>query len=136
MKQSAALPFFGLVALTLGCAVASAVKVSDRTYAPIQSDQVRVFVSEEDVSGPYEKVAIITSEGDYDFSGKPALIKTMKKKAAALGANGIILGQFQAPTTGQKIAQAFLWTSANNKYECMAIRLKSKKRPIREESDE
>ena len=112
-----------------GCTVTSAVKLSENTYRPLNPEQVRVFTTEEDVDVPFEKIAIITSEGD--SSQKTALIEKMKKKAAELGANGLILGQFTEATTGQKVMQALLWTSANNKHEAIAIRMKTKKRPSR-----
>ncbi|MGD9641563.1 MAG: hypothetical protein AB7V08_02370 [Elusimicrobiales bacterium] len=118
----------GVAFLTLaGCSVTSAVRLSDKNYAPLAPGQVRVFMSAEEVPGPYEKIAIITSEGD-SFQ-KTALIENMKKKAAGLGANGLILGQFRTATTGEKVAQAFLWTSANNTHEATAIRLRPRKRP-------
>lgn len=117
------------VLLFAGCTVTKAVKMSENTYPPGLPERVRVYTSEEDVGAPFEKLAIITSEGD--SSQKTTLIEKMKKKAAELGANGLILGQFKEATTGQKVAQAFLWTSANNKHEAIAIRIKTKKRVSR-----
>ncbi len=134
MKKSLLLAIGAL--LIAGCTVTKAVRMSENTYPPISPERVRVFTSEDEITAPFEKIAIITSEGD--SSQKTTLIEKMKKKAAELGANGIILGQFKEATTGQKVAQALLWTSANNKYEAIAVRLKTKKRvsrpaPIEEE---
>lgn len=105
-------------------------------YPPISPDQVRVFEAGDEITVPYEKIAIITAEGDTDLTNKAAMIKKMKKKAAELGANGLILGKFKEATTGQKISQVLLWTSANDKMEATAIRLKTKKRPARPVAEE
>jgi hypothetical protein len=45
----------------------------------------------------------------------------MRKKAAELGANGVLLQQVVEPTKGAKVANAFLGTSANRKGESVAI---------------
>ena len=132
MKRSAIL-VASLLAM-VGCISTNAVKLTDSSYTPVNPEQVRVFTTEDDVLVPFEKIAIITAEGD--SSEKTALIGKMKKKAAELGANGLILGEFKEATTGQKVAKAFLLTSANNKYEATAIHMKTKKHPIREATEE
>lgn len=121
----------GCVIMLAGCTSTGIVRMSENTYPPISPDQVRVFEAGDEITGPYEKIAIITAEGDTDLTNKAAMIKKMKKKAAELGANGIILGKFKEATTGQKISQVLLWTSANDKMEATAIRLKAKKRAAR-----
>jgi len=110
--------------LLLGCASTGVVKLSNQKYPSVKPEQVQVFMAEQDVQRPYEKIAIITAEGDYAYQNQTSLIQAIQKKAAKLGANGLILGSYKEATTGEKVSNALLWTSANNKYQAIAIRLK------------
>jgi uncharacterized protein YbjQ (UPF0145 family) len=49
------------------------------------------------------------------------MFKSMRKKAAELGANGVILGEMKDPGTGAKVAQVLFGTSANRKGKSVAI---------------
>jgi hypothetical protein len=51
------------------------------------------------------------------------MANSQRKKAAKLGANGIILGDQKDPSTGAKLAQAFFGTSADRKGKSVAIYL-------------
>src|SRR5438105_10701588 len=48
-----------------------------------------------------------------------------RRKAAALGANGVILASMKDASTGAKIANAFLGTGANRKGNAIAIYIPS-----------
>jgi uncharacterized protein YpmB len=49
------------------------------------------------------------------------MINSQRKKAAKIGANGLILGDVRDASTGAKVAQALLGTSANRKGKAIAI---------------
>jgi len=92
-------------------------------YPPVDPIQVQVFLKEEDVKVPFEKIALIEAEGDYSVIHDDDMIKAMKKKAGKLGANGLILGEFKDPSTAGKVTQALLGVGGERKGKVLAIRL-------------
>jgi hypothetical protein len=84
-------------------------------------DAVIVFTDAEKVGKPYKEIALLNSSGDTDLTSEAGMINSQRKKAAALGANGLILGQVKDASTGAKVAQALLGTSANRKGQAIAI---------------
>ena len=115
----------GLIAvaaiLLSGCITTSVTPLSGKTYPPIHEDAVTIYLSEEDIPGDYEKVAIIYAKGDYASTDEAMMFKSVRKKAAKLGANGVLLQGVTEPSTGAKVAQAFLGTGANRRGELVAI---------------
>jgi hypothetical protein len=93
--------------------------------APVCPDGVMVFTDSSRVGRPYTEVAVLNSRGDNDMTNESAMVTSQRKKAAELGANGIILGQMKDASTGAQIAQAFLGTSANRKGAAIAIYIPS-----------
>ena len=111
-----------LAALALsGCISTSVTPLSGKTYPPVHEDEVAIYLTEEDIPGEYEKVAIIYAKGDYATTDEALMFKTVRKKAAKLGANGVLLQEVTEPSTGAKVAQHFLGTGANRRGELVAI---------------
>ncbi len=94
-------------------------------YAPVDYMHVQVFLNETDVKVPFEKIALIEAEGQYDQVDDEKMVTAMKKQAGRLGANAIILGEFKDPSVVAKVAQAVLDVSAQRKARVVAIRLRS-----------
>ncbi len=92
-------------------------------YSPVDQRQVQVFLREDDVKVPFEKVALIESKGQYDMVEYDEMVTAMKKKAAKLGANAIVLGDFRDPSVIAVVAQKVLGVSAERKASVLAIRL-------------
>ncbi len=92
-------------------------------YPPVDPEQVRVFLKEEDVGAKFERIAAIEAEGDYNSVNTEKMIKAMKKKAARLGADALILGEFKDPSTGARIAHAVFGVGGERKGKVIAIRL-------------
>ncbi len=92
-------------------------------YPPVDPNQVQVFLKEEDVTVKFDKVAAIEAQGDYQFANDEKMIKALKKKAAKLGANAIILGEFKDPSTAGKVANALIGVGGERKGKVIAIRL-------------
>lgn len=108
--------------LLLGaCVSTQATMLSGSARPPITEDQVKIYRTADQIPGRYEEVALLTSAGDYSMTNEAEMFASMRKKAAALGANGVLLQQVVEPTTGAKVANAFLGTSANRKGESIAI---------------
>jgi len=94
-------------------------------YSAIQPDQVNVYLNEKDVKCKYKKIALIKTKANYGFKDNKS-IKAARKKAASIGANGLILQQIKDPSTGSKIANALLLTPANKKGTLVAIHVDKK----------
>jgi len=115
-----------LVIPLVGCVSTNAAVLDNSLkLAAICPDGVKVFTDSSKVGKPYTEVAVLNSKGDYQYTNESQLIDSQRKKAAKLGANGLILGKMDDPSTGAKIAQALLSTSANRKSDAVAILIPS-----------
>lgn len=111
--------------LVAACVTTNAVRLDPMAprYAPVPWESVRVFLTEEDVTVPFEKVALINAKGASGWTNEEGMIKAMQKKAGKLGANGIILGGIREPSAGSKVAAAIFGVQAERKGQVVAIRL-------------
>jgi hypothetical protein len=116
-----------LFALT-ACVTTNAVRLGTHTYPRVPAEEVQVFITEEDVGAPFEKIALINAKGEASYTDEAKMINAMRKKAGEMGANAIILGEIREPSAGSKIAGAFLGTGAERKGQVVAIRIKSESR--------
>lgn len=115
-----------LVASTACVSTNAAVLNSSLSLTPLACPEaVQVFTDSSKVGRPYTEVALLNSSGDNDMTSESGMIRSQQKKAAQLGANGIILGQMKDASTGAQVAQAFLGTSANRKGRSVAIYIPS-----------
>jgi hypothetical protein len=115
-----------LSSLLVGCVSTNAALLDNSLKLPaICPDGVKVFTDSSKVGKPYTEVAVLNSKGDYEYTNESQMIDSQRKKAAKLGANGLILGKMADPSTGSKIAQALLSTSANRKSDAVAILIPS-----------
>lgn len=110
-----------LALVVTGCISTSVTPLSGKQYPPVHEDEVTIYLRAEDVPREYEKVAIIYAKGDYATTDEAQMFKAVRKKAAKLGANGVLLEEVTEPSTGAKVAQAFLGTGANRRGELVAI---------------
>jgi hypothetical protein len=125
MRRTGILMTAALLLTLVGCISTNAVRLGTPTqYPPVQPDSVKVFLTEDDVKGDFDKIAIVNAEGNYNWANDERLINAMKKKAAQLGANGIILGEFDEPSTVEKIADHVLGVGGEKTARVLAIRLK------------
>lgn len=89
--------------------------------APIAADKVTIYRTSDQVKAKYEEIALLSSSGDNSMTSEEALYASMRKKAAEMGANGIILQSVEDAGTGAKLAHAILGTSADRKGKAIAI---------------
>lgn len=115
-----------LLLAVAGC-VATNAALLDPTLklAPVCPDGVEVFTDSSKVGKPYREVAVLASKGDNDFTTESTMIESQRKKAAELGANGLILGQMKDASAGAQVAQVLFGTSANRKGNAIAIYIPS-----------
>ena len=113
-----------LATLLTGCVSVQATRLgSAKIYAATTPDKVYIYRTAAQVHGKYEEIGILSASGDYEMTSEEEMFKAMREKAAELGANGVILDSLSEPTTGSKIAQALLFTSADRQGKAIAIRV-------------
>jgi len=89
---------------------------------PIDPADVVIYTTAGKVPGDYEEIALLNSKADSASTSEAQMFKSMRKKAAKLGANAIILDAVSEPTVGAKIAAAVLFgTGAERKGKALAI---------------
>ena len=123
MKTRAFLP--ALFALFLGaCTSTGAVLLGGAApYPEIDPYQVRVFLSEDEAPGEYERIALVTARSDASWADEADLIRAMRRRAARLGANGLIVGEVRDPTTLERVAEVLTDYEAQRRGRAIAIRL-------------
>jgi hypothetical protein len=65
---------------------------------------VKLYTVPDRVQQPYREVALLNSSGQTSYSSESDMIKSMREKAAKVGANGIILDGIDEPSAMAKIA--------------------------------
>ena len=117
-----------VTALTLGAAVAvgctqtnAALMDNSIHLARTCPDGVKLYSSPSQVGAAYQEVALLNSTGDTDFTTESGMITSMRKKAAEVGANGIIMGSIDEPGTGAKVVAAVFGTTTERKGKSVAV---------------
>ncbi|MCE5270802.1 hypothetical protein LLH00_05910 [bacterium] len=115
------------LALLCGCVSAQVTMLGgNQKLAAIAPEQVQVFMSPNDISVPYDKVAVIHAQGGSGFTTEQGMIKKAQKEAAKIGANGIIVETIKEPSSGAKVAGAIFGIQPERRGQITAIRLKEK----------
>ena len=115
-----------LAALML-CALAACVQtnaaVLDVTArrAPICPNGVKIFTDTASIGGSYVAVALLNSTGESNWTSEQQMLESQRKKAAQVGANGILFTGIQEASSGAKVAAAFLGTGTQRKGHATAI---------------
>ena len=123
----------GSLIVAAGCvSTKAAVLNPGLELAPVCPEGVMIFTTADRVEQPYTEVALLDSKGDTDLTTEAGMIESQRRKAGELGANGVILGTVEDATTGQKVAQALLGTSANRKGKAIAIHIPADSVRVRE----
>ena len=65
---------------------------------------IKLFSSRDRVQEPYREVAMLNSAGQTSYSSESDMIKSMRERAATVGANGIILTGIDEPSAMAKLA--------------------------------
>jgi len=89
--------------------------------APTCPDAVKMYSSPSAVGSTYQEVALLNSSANTGFTTEAGMMKSMRKKAAEVGANGIIMGNIDEPGAGAKVAAAVFGTGAERKGKSVAI---------------
>ena len=124
MKIRAALLSLIAAVLLAACTTTSAVLLGGSgTYPELNPAEVRVFLRERDVPAEYERIALVTAKSDAGWTDETDLIRAMRKRAAKLGANAIIIGDISDPTTLERVAEVLTDYEPQRRGRAVAIRL-------------
>ncbi len=111
----------GAVVLLAAC-VSVNKSILDRSLigTPVPKGEVYVYLPGDTVP-EHRRIAILNAKGDVDVTDEGQMIDKLREEAGKLGANAIILGDTEEPSTGAKVAKAFLGTSADRRTQAIAI---------------
>jgi hypothetical protein len=65
---------------------------------------VKLYTVPDRVPQPYQEIALLNSVGQTTYSSESDMIKSMRERAATVGANGIILSGIDEPSAMAKLA--------------------------------
>ena len=119
MRQLATLVVI-VIALS-GCVQTQATMLSSQQYAPQQPENVTIYLSEDDIPGRFDRIALINAKGNTQYTNQNQMYEAVRKRAASIGANGVLFAKIDEPSMGAKIAGAFLGTGSNRQSEMVAI---------------
>ena len=107
---------------TLACVQTNAVRLGTApARGAVAESLVVIYRTAEQVPGAYQEIGLLNSSGESSWTNEAKMINSMRKKAAEMGANGIILDAMSEPSAGAKVAAAFLGTGAQRKGKAIAI---------------
>lgn len=112
---------FLLSVIFVSCVSTSATMLSSKTFPPLTPEEVTIYLSEDDIPGEYERIAIINARGDSGMTNERQLYEAVRKRAAKIGANGVLHAVIEEPGSGAKVAAAVFGTSTSRKAEMIAI---------------
>lgn len=111
------------------CMSTKAVQLGDQISRPIIPwQQVKVYRTAEQVPGKYDEIGLLMTTASTIWTSEKGMWNSMKKKAAKLGANAIILDAISEPSAGAKIAGALFGIGINRKGKAVAIFVHAEKK--------
>jgi hypothetical protein len=84
-------------------------------------DAVKLYTTPARVPSAYREVALLNSKGESNWSNEEQMMESMRKKAAELGANGIILDNIDEPSALSKVIGHVAKTGTQRKGKALAI---------------
>lgn len=113
-----------------GCVVTNSTRLGGGpALRPIPVSSVAIYRTAAQVPGTYEEIALLNSEGSAGLTNEQQMHDSMRREAAALGADGIILDAMSEPSAGAKVAAAFLGVHTDRRGRAIAIRMRERAAP-------
>ena len=108
--------------LLAGCMQTQATMMDSSLDLPrVHPDDVRLYRSEASIECEFDEVALIHAQGSTSFTNEKQMIKAARKRAARVGANGLILTEIDEPGAGAKVAGAVLGVDTERRGEMVAV---------------
>lgn len=110
-----------LVAVLGGCVSARATMlVPAGNLTPVPPEDVRIYLDEDDVPESCEQIALINAEGNANATNRSQMLEAIRRRAGSVGANAVVTGEVEEPSTGRAVASALLGISADRRTEVVA----------------
>ncbi len=111
------------LAFVAGCVTTNATMLGTARVnrATTNVAMVKLYRTANQVPGKYEEIALLHSKGNFASTNEPQMYESMRKKAAEMGANGVILDAISEPGAGAKVASIFLGVPADRTGKAIAI---------------
>ena len=104
------------------CMSTKAVRLGGEHLAPVVAwRQIEVYRSADQIKGDYKEIALLVTTADTIWTSEKGMWNSMKKKAAKMGANAIILDAVSEPGAGAKVLGAVLGVGTDRKGKAVAI---------------
>lgn len=111
-----------LVPIAAACVRTNAALLGGVSPRPaISPDSVALYRVAAQVPFEYEEIALLNAAGDATWTDERMMFDSMRKKAARMGANAVILAAVSEPSAGAKVAGAVLGTGTARKGQAIAI---------------
>lgn len=112
-----------MLVFAAGCVTTNATMLGTATVRRTSMNEsvVKLYRTAEQVPGKYEEIALLHSKGDWALTNEPKMYESMRRKAAEMGANGVILDAITEPSAGAKIAGAFLGIPSSREGKAVTI---------------
>ena len=124
-----------LIAATVGCGARTRIVATNPGLAlsPTCSNAVPVYADAGHVPYDYYEFALITAEGNSVYNGNGDLLRSIRSRAARLGANGVVIDALGATHATVKVVGAALGGNvAERKGRAIAIWMPSDTARVRE----
>jgi hypothetical protein len=96
--------------------------------APIPADSVAIYGSEAELDSlRFVRVALIDASASGDFVDRVDMLEAMRKEAAKLGANGIIISGIEEPPPAARMAAAVFGVETERRGSVVAVRVLGRK---------
>lgn len=115
---------FAIAALVLSACVKTNATILAPSQAPrpaVAPESVRIYRTADQVKQRYEEIALLNATGESNWTNEQKMLESMRKKAAALGANAVILDAINEAGAGAKVAAAIFGTGTQRKGRAVAI---------------
>ena len=113
--------FLFILMFCFACTSTNLVRLNPTVRPPTSYDLITVYEYETQVESEFEKLAVITVKGSSLWKTKEGLLKKLKEKAAAIGANAVILSTAKKTSAGVVALDAWFTGGLLSKKQYSAI---------------
>jgi hypothetical protein len=101
---------------------AQATILSPHRYPAVAEREVHVYLNVLEMPPTCERIALIHTSGNVDWTNERQMINAAKRRAGKAGANALTLTSLRDPTTGTRVAAEVLGLPAERKGQMVAYR--------------
>lgn len=114
----------GLVVAAGACVSTEVAWVGSQTAGPaIPTEQVQIYDRERDLPAGSVTMAVLYLGGPGNPAEMATVLDELRKRAAEIGANAIVVREFTDPLTDTELADAYVGTPVDRRGRALAVRL-------------